>query len=71
MLFRSQNHVALFEASASKIDASKMSAYDQGCNENFQTAMHDYFAGKATYEEALANFKKLLTAKYPEVTYDF
>lgn len=66
-----QNHVALFEASASKIDASKMSAYDQGCNENFQTAMHDYFAGKATYEEALANFKKLLTAKYPEVTYDF
>ncbi|MFA6755880.1 MAG: carbohydrate ABC transporter substrate-binding protein [Bacilli bacterium] len=66
-----QNHIALFTKNASKISMKNMTAYDQGCNEKFQNAMHDYFAGTATYNEALANFKTAVTALYPELTYNF
>ena len=65
-----QNALAMFCAGADKIDLSNISAYDQGCNEEFQNAMKNYFEGNyATYEEALDAFYKAVTEKYPELSY--
>ena len=47
-----------------------MSAYDQGCNEKYQNAMHDYFAGSVTFEKANENFETALKTLYPEVTFN-
>lgn len=63
-----QNHVALFTESAKEIDMSNTCPYDQGCNEEFQGAMKDYFDGNVDYETAIANFKSAITTKYPELT---
>jgi len=66
-----QNHLALLTEAADNIDLSnKLSAYDQGCNEEFQGAMKDYFNGNATYDEALATFKTNITTKYGDLTMD-
>ena len=64
-----QNPLAMFCAGADKIDLSNMSNYDQGCNEEFQAAMKNYFEGNATYEEALDQFYKAVEEKYPELTH--
>ncbi|MCR5094000.1 MAG: ABC transporter substrate-binding protein [Lachnospiraceae bacterium] len=64
-----QNPLAIFAAGATKIDLSNQSAYDQGCNEEFQNAMKNYFDGNATYEEALDLFYKGVEEKYPELTH--
>lgn len=65
-----QNHVKLFTAAADNIHMDYLSAYDQGCNESFQNAMADYFAGTATYLEAVQTFKTKLKATYSDVTFD-
>ncbi len=65
-----QNHIALFQKTASDIKMNAMSAYDQGCNEQIQNAMHSYFAGTATYKEAISTFESALLTLYPEVTFD-
>jgi multiple sugar transport system substrate-binding protein len=65
-----QNHVALFAEAATKIDMSNICAYDQGCNEQIQTAMKDYFAGTITFDAAVTNFKTNLNALYNGLTYD-
>jgi hypothetical protein len=62
-----QNHIALFVDAAAKIDASNAGPYDQGCNEEFQTAFHDYFSGKVDKDTALANFYKAIKVKYPNL----
>ena len=62
-----QNPLAMYAAGAEKIDLSNLSAYDQGCNEEFQNAMKNYFDGVSTYEEALADFYKKIGIKYPEL----
>ena len=64
-----QNPLAMFCAGADKIDLSNMSIYDQGCNEEFQNAMKNYFEGNASYDEALDLFYKAVVEKYPELTY--
>ena len=64
-----QNPLAMFCAGADKIDLSNMSIYDQGCNEEFQNAMKNYFEGNATYDEALDLFYKAVVEKYPELSY--
>lgn len=64
-----QNHIALFAEAAPKIDMSNVSPYDQGLNESFQTAFHDYFDGNIDKETALENFYKAAVEKYPELTY--
>ena len=64
-----QNPFGLFTENVEKIDLSNLSAYDQGCNEEFQNAMKNYFEGKATKDEALDLFYKAVTEKYPELTY--
>ena len=64
-----QNALPMFIAGVETIDLSKLSDYDQGCNESFQNAMKEYFEGNATYEEALELFYTSVTEKYPELTY--
>ena len=59
----------LYSAGVSKLDLSNLSAYDQGCNEEFQNAMKNYFEGNATYDEALDLFYKAVVEKYPELSY--
>lgn len=64
-----QNPLSIYAAGAGSIDLSNLSAYDQGCNEQFQNAMKQYFDGVATYEEALDLFYKAVQEKYPNLTY--
>lgn len=62
-----QNPLPMFCSGAEKVDLSNLSSYDQGCNEEFRAAMKDYFNGNATLEDAIANFKKNIVVKYPEL----
>ena len=64
-----QNPLQMYIDGVKTIDLSNLSAYDQGCNEEFQTAMTNYFEGDYTYEEALDSFYKAVVTKYPELTY--
>ena len=64
-----QNPLGMYCANAGSIDLSNLSAYDQGCNEEFQGAMKNYFEGNATLDEALDLFYKAVVEKYPELTY--
>lgn len=63
-----QNPLAMYCAGAEKIDLSNTSAYDQGCNEEFQAAMKNYFEGNATLDDALELFYTGVIEKYPELT---
>lgn len=63
-----QNPLPMYMEGASKIDLSNTSAYDQGCTEEFQSAMKNYFDGNASYEEALQLFYTGIQEKYPELT---
>ena len=63
-----QNPYEQLAAGAEGIDLSNLSPYDQGCNEEFQKAMKNYFEGNATKDEALDMFKKAVGEKYPELT---
>jgi hypothetical protein len=66
-----QDHLSLLTEAADKIDLSnKLSAYDQGCNEQFQAAMKDYFLGNVTYDEALETFKANITTLYGTLSMD-
>ena len=53
----------MYCAGVETLDLSNLSAYDQGCNEEFQNAMKNYFEGKATKEEALDLFYKAVVEK--------
>ncbi len=64
-----QNPLPMFCAGAENIDLSNQSSYDQGCNEEFQNAMKNYFEGNATLDDALDLFYKAVVEKYPELTY--
>ena len=64
-----QNPLEMYCAGVSNLDLSNLCAYDQGCNEEFQHTMKNYFEGKATKDEALDLFYKAVTEKYPELTY--
>ncbi len=60
-----QNPYGMLAEGADKIDLSTISAYDQGCNEEFQKAMTDYFNGNIGYDEAIDTFKTAVSEKYP------
>ncbi|HZJ99846.1 MAG TPA: hypothetical protein VFC79_07555 [Tissierellaceae bacterium] len=62
-----QNHIKLFAESAKGIDMSNISPYDQGLNEEIQTAFRDYFNGTVDYDTALENFYTAAVEKYPNL----
>jgi hypothetical protein len=62
-----QNPYKELAAGADKVDMSKISKYDQGCNEEFQKAMKNYFDGKTDYDGAIKVFQKAIVEKYPEL----
>lgn len=64
-----QNPLAMYCAGVDSLDLSNLSIYDQGCNEEFQKAMKNYFEGNATLDEALDLFYKAVEEKYPELTH--
>ena len=64
------NPLGLYLEGAKKISMKNITIYDQGCNEEFQTAMKGYFAGDSSYDEAIASFKKNLKSKYPGINVD-
>lgn len=64
-----QNAIGMFCEGVEKIDLSNLTNYDQGCNEEFQTAMKGYFEGTyATEEEAIAAFYTAVLEKYPALS---
>ena len=69
-LLGGQNPYEMLAAGAENVDMSNISPYDQGCNEEFQGAMKNYFDGNADYEAALGQFKSAIVEKYPELTTD-
>ncbi|MCR5118401.1 MAG: ABC transporter substrate-binding protein [Lachnospiraceae bacterium] len=68
-VFGGQNPLGMFAAGAKNIALDKISAYDQGCNEEFQNAMKDYFDGNSDYDTALNKFYDAITTKYPALSY--
>ncbi|MDE7331969.1 MAG: carbohydrate ABC transporter substrate-binding protein [Lachnospiraceae bacterium] len=64
-----QNPLGMYCAGVENLDLSNLSIYDQGCNEEFQNAMKNYFDDNATLDEALDLFYKAVVEKYPELTY--
>ena len=64
-----QNPLSIYCAGVDGLDLSNLSIYDQGCNEEFQNAMKNYFDGNATYDEALELFYKAVEEKYPELSH--
>lgn len=63
-----QNPLGIYSAGVAGLDLSNLSAYDQGCNEEFQNAMKNYFEGNATLDEALQLFYTAIVEKYPELS---
>ncbi|MCQ2492857.1 MAG: carbohydrate ABC transporter substrate-binding protein [Lachnospiraceae bacterium] len=62
-----QNPIGKFCAGIEGVDLSNITAYDQGCNEEFQNNMKDYFDGNCTKEEAIEKFEQAVKEKYPEL----
>lgn len=65
-----QNAIPMFCEGIKTVSLANISAYDQGCNEEFQKAMKAYFEGNSTYDEALKAFKDTVHTKYPAVSVD-
>lgn len=65
-----QNPLPMYTAGVKTLDLSNLSSYDQGCNEEFQNAMKNYFEGNATKDEAIEQFKKAVVEKYPDLSAD-
>ena len=64
-----QNPLDMYCAGVEGLDLSNLSVYDQGCNEEFQNAMKNYFDGNTDLDGALELFYKAVVEKYPELTY--
>ncbi|MBS4816914.1 MAG: carbohydrate ABC transporter substrate-binding protein [Clostridium sp.] len=64
-----QNPLPIFCDGIESIDLSNLSSYDQGCNEEFQKSMKDYFDGNADYDAALEQFYQSVETKYPDLTH--
>ena len=63
-----QNPFTYFTPVAENIKVAPLSAYDQACVEEIQTAFGDYFQGQVTFDEAKANFETAIKERHPEIT---
>lgn len=64
-----QNHIALFQANAEKIDMKNAGEHDQTLNEGIQNSFESFFFKGATYKSALAAFKKTVAEKANNLTF--
>ncbi|WP_294430338.1 carbohydrate ABC transporter substrate-binding protein [uncultured Treponema sp.] len=62
-----QNHIKFFLDSATSIDKSRVSMYDQGMSEKIQSSMKDYFDGKIDLDTAWNNFYTSVLELYPNL----
>lgn len=62
-----QNPIGTFAAGIDSIDMSNTTSYDQTCNEEFQSAMKDYFEGNTDYDAAVKTFEEKVKTKHPEL----
>jgi len=62
-----QNNYEFFLEEATKIDASIITKYDQQINELFGTQVGNFVEGKATKEEAIAEFYREVKNAFPEL----
>ena len=62
-----QNVYGAMYDSADKIVMDKATGYDQGLNESYQSAYHDYFNGTVNKDTAYENFIKAALEKYPDL----
>lgn len=65
-----QNHYAFFYQEAQKIDASKITKYDQEIQNMVLSAITQYVEGNLTKEEAIAQFKSDVQTAFPEISVD-
>lgn len=63
-----QNHYALFQAQAGKINTKAMSGYDQNINIALDEQVQAYATGKKDKATAVSDFKKTVADKFPEIT---
>ncbi len=63
-----QNPYALFSETASAVDVSRVSAYDQECNEQIQNAFGEYFDGYIDMQTAKVRFETAIRKSCPEIT---
>lgn len=63
-----QNPLGMYCDGAGSIDLSNLSNYDQGCNEEFQAAMKNYYDGNTDLDGALDLFYTAVIEKYPELS---
>ncbi len=63
-----QNPYEYFTPAANNVQMALLSAYDQGCVEEMQNAMHDYFKDVVTLDEAKENFENAIKTRYPDIT---
>ncbi len=64
-----QNPYGMLSKIADTIDPQNLTAYDQGCVEQLQGAMKDYYDGNAEKEAAIENYYKAVETLYPELTH--
>jgi len=65
-----QNHYAFFQKEAAKIDASKITKYDQEIQNMLLAAITAYVEETLTKDEAIAQFKTDVKTAFPEVSVD-
>lgn len=66
-LLGGQNYLGVLSDAAASISLANVSPYDQGCTEEFQNALGDYFNGVIDLETAKANFETAIGERYPEL----
>lgn len=64
-----QNPLGIYCKGVADLSLDNVTGYDLGCTEEFQHAMKNYFEGNATKDDALKQFYRAITEKYPDLTY--
>ena len=64
-----QNPYGMLSTIADSINPKNLTAYDQGCVEQLQNAMKEYFEGHVKKEEAMMNYYSAVEKLYPELTH--
>lgn len=63
-----QNPFVYFSPVAENIKIAPLSAYDQACVEEIQTAFGDYFNDQVSFDQAKQNFETAIKERHPEIS---